>query len=446
MSARQKRKICSDDLKQLQIVQLYNNPSSLSDRQFSNQPVVSSVSSISSSLSTSSSSSSTSGNTVSILFRLNEDWFKTLVSCWLDLPSIARLDTAFTNKFLRQYWLECVSNIYTLSTWSCVPTDKINDAVYWITSKSKKFNYINFSDCPNITNSCLLRIARECPQLLVLDLKHYSYLADIVVGAIGFGCKQIRVLHIEGPTVTDLGIQAIGEGCFELTEFYFNKCEKITDAGLIQLANGCKKFQSIHFIGGKLFTDDGLLMLTQSCTMLKSISIIKCANLSNNTFLNISNNCPLLEEFTFAGINNGITDCGISSIARGCPCLRTFSFLSTNISNTGEITSEITDIALTDLAKGCNQLQFISLYFCQRISDQSLYGIASHCPLLLGLVLEDISCITFSGISKILNSCRYINSIKIANCNSISLEEMRSLKASHSCVRLFYNEGEVENS
>ena len=50
----------------------------------------------------------TSTTVISILFRLNEDWFKTLVANWLDLQSIARLDTAFTNKLLRGYWLDCI--------------------------------------------------------------------------------------------------------------------------------------------------------------------------------------------------------------------------------------------------------------------------------------------------------------------------------------------------
>ena len=34
------------------------------------------------------------------------------------------------------------------------------------------------------------------------------------------------------------GLQSLSEGCTELNEFYFNKCEKITDQGLEYLSKG----------------------------------------------------------------------------------------------------------------------------------------------------------------------------------------------------------------
>ena len=377
---------------------------------------------------------------ICVFFRFNEDWLRNLVSVWLDLQSVARLDTAFTSKLLRQYWLDCIGNICSLSSWISVPENKIHDAVYWITSKTKKLAYINFSDYAHITNSCLLRISRKCSHLLALDLKHFTSLSDTVVTALGFGCVNLRVLHIEGPLVTDLGLQSLSEGCTELNEFYFNKCEKITDVGLNYLSKGCKKIQSIHLIGGQLITDVGLSSITRACNLLKFISIIKCVNISDITFFNLSNYCPLLEEFTFAGINNNITNAGISSLAHGCRCLRTFSFLSTYISGLGEISSDITDEAITDLVQLCHQLNSLSLYFCHRLSDHSLFMIAKYCKALCTLVFEDISLISSTGLSKVLESCKCLSTLKVTNCNQVNVDEFKTLRKFHKYVRVVHND------
>ncbi|GKV06305.1 hypothetical protein SLEP1_g18206 [Rubroshorea leprosula] len=116
-----------------------------------------------------------------------------------------------------------------------------------------------------------------------------------------------------------------------------------------------------------------------------------------------------LGKLSIRGSNSsrGVTDFGLSAIARGCPSLKVLSLW--NVPRIG-------DEGLSEIAKECHSLEKLDLCHCPSISNKGLIAIAENCPNLTALEIESCSKIGNEGLQAIGKLCPRLQSISIKDC------------------------------
>lgn len=122
---------------------------------------------------------------------------------------------------------------------------------------------------------------------------------------------------------------------------------------------------------------------------------------------------------------HGVTNFGLSAIARGCPSLKSLSLW--NVPSVG-------DEGLLEIAKECHLLEKLELCHCPSISNESLIAIAENCPNLTSLNIESCSKIGNDGLQAIGKFCRKLQCLSIKDCPLVRDQGISSLLSSASSV------------
>ncbi|KAI4344137.1 hypothetical protein L6164_011403 [Bauhinia variegata] len=132
-----------------------------------------------------------------------------------------------------------------------------------------------------------------------------------------------------------------------------------------------------------------------------------------------------LGKLSIRGRNSvrGVTDAGLTTIAHGCPSLKSLSLW--NVSSIG-------DEGLSQIAKGCHLLEKLDLCQSSSISNKSLIAIAEGCPNMTTLNIESCSKIGNEGLQAIARLCPRLQCISIKDCPLVGDHGVSSLLSSAS--------------
>ncbi|KAF5749613.1 putative grr1 plant [Tripterygium wilfordii] len=121
----------------------------------------------------------------------------------------------------------------------------------------------------------------------------------------------------------------------------------------------------------------------------------------------------------------GVSNVGLSAIARGCPSLKVLSLW--NLPSVG-------DEGLFEIAQECRLLENLDLSHCPSVSDKGLVAIAEKCPNLTALNIESCSQIGDGGIQAVGKFCPRLQSISIKHCPLVTDLGVSNLLSSASPV------------
>ncbi|PIA32403.1 hypothetical protein AQUCO_04500187v1 [Aquilegia coerulea] len=155
------------------------------------------------------------------------------------------------------------------------------------------------------------------------------------------------------------------------------------------------------------------------CLEGKKATDIRLASITVGT-----GSCGGLGKLIIRGSNStrGVTNVGLSAIARGCPSLRALSLW--NVPSIG-------DEGLIEIVKGCNKLEKLDLSQCL-ISDKSLIATANNCPNLNQITIESCPRIGNEGLQAVGKCCLNLQSISIKDCPLVGVQGIASLLSSAS--------------
>ncbi|XP_057486120.1 EIN3-binding F-box protein 1-like [Actinidia eriantha] len=130
-----------------------------------------------------------------------------------------------------------------------------------------------------------------------------------------------------------------------------------------------------------------------------------------------------LGKLSVRGSNSmcGITNLGLSAVARGCPSLRVLSLWNA---------SSIGDEGLFEIAKECHLLEKLDLCQCPSISNKGLIAIAQNSPNLSALTIESCQNIGNESLQAISRCCPNLQSITIRDCPLVGDQGVASLLSS----------------
>lgn len=103
----------------------------------------------------------------------------------------------------------------------------------------------------------------------------------------------------------------------------------------------------------------------------------------------------------------GITDSGLSAVARGCPSLRSLALWDV---------PQVTDAGLAEIAAGCPSLEKLDITGCPLVTDKGLVAVAQGCPDLKTLTIEACSGVANEGLKAIGRCCSKLQAVNIKNC------------------------------
>ncbi|XP_047948141.1 EIN3-binding F-box protein 1-like [Salvia hispanica] len=134
-----------------------------------------------------------------------------------------------------------------------------------------------------------------------------------------------------------------------------------------------------------------------------------------------------LGKLSIRGSNSirGVSNSGLSAIARGCPSLKALSLW--NVPSIG-------DEGLFEIARECHSLEKLDLCQCPSISNKGLAAVAKSCPSLTAVTIESCSNIGNDGLQALAKCCSKLQSITIKDCARVGDQGIASLLASASAL------------
>ncbi|XP_062229185.1 EIN3-binding F-box protein 1-like [Phragmites australis] len=117
----------------------------------------------------------------------------------------------------------------------------------------------------------------------------------------------------------------------------------------------------------------------------------------------------------------GVTDSGLSALARGCPALRSLSLWDV---------PQVTDAGLAEVAAECHSLERLDITGCPLITDKGLIAVAQGCPDLKSLTIEGCSGVANEGLKAIGRCCSKLQAVNIKNCAHVDDQGVSGLVCS----------------
>ncbi|KAK9280232.1 hypothetical protein L1049_013919 [Liquidambar formosana] len=295
----------------------------------------------------------------------------------------------------------------------------------------------------NITDVSLAVIGhygKAVTDLVLTGLQNVSERGFWVMGN-GHGLQKLKSLTVTScQGVTDLGLEAVGKGCPNLTQFCLRKCAFLSDNGLVSFAKAAGSLESLQLqechritqfgffgalvnCGAKLkalalvnclgIKDVNLgLPLLSPCKSLRSLSVQNCPGFGNASLAILGKLCPHLQHLDLSGLH-GITDAGFLLLLESCES----DLVKVNLSNCVNLTDKV----VSTMAKLHGwTLELLNLDGCRKITDVSLVAIAENCLLLSDLNVSNCA-ITDYGIS-VLACAKKLNLqiLSVSGCSLIS--------------------------
>lgn len=378
-----------------------------------------------------------------------------------------------------------------------------NKGIAAIAENCPNLSSLTIEFCKNIGNESLQSVARFCPNLQSISIKDCPLVGDqgvatllsspssvlkklklqslnvtdfslAVIGHYGKSISNLALISLGNASqkgfwamgnakglqsltslivtscygVTDLSLEAIGNGCRFLKQMLLKKCCFVSDKGLMAFAKSAESLECLQLEECNRISQQGILGALSNCrSKLKSLTIVKCMGIKDldqetadltqcgslrsltikdcigfgNTSLEIVGRlCPQLQNLELSGLC-GITDSGLFPVLESCKS----GLVKVNLSNCVNLTDKI----VVDLAKIHGRtLKVLNLEGGRKISDESLMAIAENCSLLNDLDVSKCG-ITDSGLSCLSEGVQIdLQILSLSGCSKISNKSLPFLK------------------
>lgn len=267
-------------------------------------------------------------------------------------------------------------------------------------------------------------------------------LTDLGLEAISNGCPNLQHLNLRRSLVSDNGLIAFTKSGISLGSLQLEECNSISQLGVLSALSNCSEKLKALSLVKCLGIKDTLLGSTSltPCKSLRSLSICNCPGFGSLGIAMVGKLCPKLQQIDFTGLYKA-TDAGVLALLKSCES----GLVKVNLSGC----INLSDAAITAMARlhGAT-LRVLNLDGCMKITDQSLVAIADYCLSLhdldvsrstitdLGVValarakqlnleilsLSGCSCVSDSSLTFLWDLGQSLVGLNLQRCNLISSE------------------------
>jgi hypothetical protein len=392
----------------------------------------------------------------SLVLNIPADLFAQLLTEWLQLGSIVKLDSAFCNTSARTDFLSAAyGEDFTFLVSDGEP--RYERCLSWCLTRNVKVDGIFVR--PKVMKGGLNHEFKQFlsamgPRLrwAVVNIQNTDCMFAVL--DVVRWCPNIQRLKVQAARSNDDATTTLWEECLlTVARSCQHLCAlNLTDVplsttGLTKVLGYCGKLSQLT-IGSWGST----LPPEVAVSSLSYLDIRYCDNATDALMLAIAKNCPTLQSL-FAFYESTITDIGVLAVLQGCPLLReTDVEYATGISR--ELRTELarrvrfTELSFDDTSKWidldegmlqslllvCPALTRLSISAPPWFTDAALALCAHHCPQLAELIMFNCHGLTVAGVLHFLKPGSNLRSIHLDRCPKPADELVRA--AAEHCPQL----------
>ncbi|XP_064633493.1 F-box and leucine-rich repeat protein 13-like isoform X2 [Lineus longissimus] len=306
--------------------------------------------------------------------------------------------------------------------------DMLSKPTFVSMSECRNLQDLNLSECPGVTDETIRIVADGCSILLYLNLSHTD-ITDASLRTLAKRCPNLQYISLAFcRKFTDRGLAYIShsEGAKKLLYLDMSACLQITEKGFKFIADGCRNIQFLMLNEFTSLSDEAVQVLADNCKNLRHISFLGSPFLSDETFKKFAVH-KKLEKIKIEG-NQKLSDAGLKPIGKFCHELRHLYMVDCQ---------RITDLSLKALSL-CRHLTVLNLADCVRITDTGVrYIVEGSCgPKLRELNLTNCIRLGDIGLVNIHKRCHSLAYLSVCFCEHISEAGIELLGQTHSLTSL----------
>ncbi|XP_022894688.1 F-box protein At1g47056-like [Olea europaea var. sylvestris] len=337
-----------------------------------------------------------------------------------------------------------------------------DDALILISLKCRNLTRLKLRACRAITDDGMAAFARNCNSLRKFSCGSCSFGAK-GMNALLNNCESLEELSVKrlSGVADGVGVEPIGPGkaaglkvlclkdlyngqCFgpliigsnNLRCLKLFRCSADWDSLLLVIAHRITGLVELHL--EKLQVSDLGLSAISSCVNLEILHLVKLPASTNAGLMAVAEKCNLIRKLHIDGWKtNRISDDGLIAVATHCPSLQELVLIGVNP----------TRLSLEKLAIHCQNLERLALCGSDTIGDAEISCIASKCIALKKLCIK--SCpVSDHGMEALAGGCPNLVKVKFKKCMGVTSEGADWLRASRGslAVNLDAPEPEIQDA
>jgi hypothetical protein len=379
------------------------------------------------------------------LFGLSYPLFGEIITKWLLLSDVSRLDRACAAAATRTQYLFAVA-----SSTATVPDPKIKVAsrfaefLQWVSkrrlliqdlivpslladvlygggsdlvpgSSLSRLRILNMEQCHDLADQTFTPLVQSC--LLLRDVSIGSkgvpsWLTDSSLAALS-RCSRLHSLKAENNSfITHTGLNAMSQGCRGLRKLQLLNCARIGDAALQAVATNCPRLQELCLRDNFLVTTAGLENLLRKCLEMKVLNLVRC-----KAALPGAEEAPLdLHCLRYSGTEMCPRP-GVAQFAGRCRNL-----VALELRNVRELTT----VHIDAMRLSVPSLRTLRLDAGHSPASSDLNKLLSHCTALTDLEIHSPQ-VTAAVLQSAVEACRGLASLDVSWCDNLTDAALQAL-------------------
>ncbi|KAL0432517.1 UNVERIFIED_CONTAM: putative F-box/LRR-repeat protein 8 [Sesamum latifolium] len=276
----------------------------------------------------------------------------------------------------------------------------------------------------SIGDDALIVISLKCRNLTRLKLRACRELTDEGVAVFAENCKNLQKFSCGSCTFGAEGMNALLQNCAFLEELSVKRLRGITDGAAAEPIGPGKAAGALKMICLKdLYNGQCFGPLIAGATNLRSLKLFRCSGDWDKLLEVIADRVNGLVEVHLERLQ--VSDLGLSALSH-CANLEILHLVKT---------PECTNIGLMMIAEKCKSLRKLRIdgWKTNRISDDGLIAVATHCPNLQELVLIGVNP-THLSVEKLATNCQNLERLALCGSETVGDAEISCIAAK--CIAL----------
>jgi hypothetical protein len=151
--------------------------------------------------------------------------------------------------------------------------------------------------CLGISNSSLVSLSKHCAGLLSLNVQaNRTTFTDVGIEALAQGCKSLKIVNIPSCSVTSKGVLLLASNCSSLHTLDLAFCDFVTESGFLQVIRHFKAIRSLSLSGNQFVTDAVIYALAAHCKQCRELEFSYCSKITDQSVLKLVEQCSSITK------------------------------------------------------------------------------------------------------------------------------------------------------
>ena len=349
------------------------------------------------------------------LLAIPEEISRHILSVWLTLAELSRLDVAYCNHLSRLTFQGLIGE--KLCSFSNALSGRSRwlqsrEQLNWLFKRSVAVKNLTLCAGESDTDAALMAyLERGCGgaslQSVELIQQHDRTSFSLVrtasiVSKYSAYVKELRFSYLMN--LSGKVLRKFADGCPSIESLHLDYCDFAEESDMVWSCVVSQSWYStlVHLsVSHTSCTDEDVAIIVRACCQLQHLDISKC-DVTDASVFEIAAHCPHL---TFISLNDtDVGDESVTVLAQSCVRLREVAL---------GLNGRITDVTLQSLAMHCQALHSLDISECENITDAGMDIIALYCPHLTVLDISESLGVTEVGALTVAESCKQLQMFRV---------------------------------